>query len=162
MLLSGAWKRCLVLMCRYWARLKVCQFCVRLLAGETRLLFISMEGRTAMNRLAWRPRSFFLQGRWERWADRVRFEVIPCLCPWNYVHNARLNAQDIDVNWAFLRDDVPEIEILQGFLAGRVFAGVIDLHEDWESPGFYLYEMFGDRGVSGTGDGEAGGTGLSD
>ena len=87
----------------------------------------------------------FLQGRWERWADRVRFEIIPCLCPWSYVHNARLNAQDVDVNWAFLRDDVPEIEILQGFLAGRVFAGVIDLHEDWESPGFYLYEMFGDR-----------------
>ena len=22
---------------------------------------------------------------------------------------------------------------------------MIDLHEDWESPGFYLYEMFGDR-----------------
>ena len=54
-----------------------------------------------------------------------------------------------DVNWAFLRDDVPEIEILQGFLAGRVFAGVIDLHEDWESPGFYLYEMFGDQGALG-------------
>ena len=145
MLLSGAWKRCLVLMCRYWARLKVCRFCVRLPAGETRLLFISMEGRMAMNRLVWRPRSLFLQGRWERWADRVRFEIIPCLCPWSYAHNARLNAQDVDVNWAFLRDDVPEIEILQGFLAGRVFAGVIDLHEDWESPGFYLYEMFGDR-----------------
>ena len=68
----------------------------------------------------------------------VRFEVIPCLCPWSYVHNARLNAQEVDVNWAFLRDDVPEIEILKGFVEGRVFAGVIDLHEDWESPGFYL------------------------
>ncbi|MDE2722361.1 MAG: hypothetical protein OXI59_03195, partial [Gemmatimonadota bacterium] len=84
-------------------------------------------------------------GGWERWADRVRFEVVPCLCPWSYVHNARLNAQEVDVNWAFLRDDVPEIKILKGFLEGRVFAGVIDLHEDWESPGFYLYEMFGVR-----------------
>ena len=85
----------------------------------------------------------FLEGGWERWADRVRFEVIPCLCPWSYVHNARLNAQDVDVNWAYLRDDVPEIEILKGFLEGQVFAGVIDLHEDWESPGFYLYDPLG-------------------
>jgi len=91
----------------------------------------------------------FLEEKWEHWADRVRFEVIPCLCPWSYVHNARLNAQEVDVNWAFLRDDVPEIEILKGFVEGRVFAGVIDLHEDWESPGFYLYEMFGDRGSLG-------------
>ena len=90
-----------------------------------------------------------LAGEWDRWADRVRFEVIPCLCPWSYVHNARLNAQEVDVNWAFLRDDVPEIEILKGFVEGRVFAGVIDLHEDWESSGFYLYEMFGDRGPLG-------------
>ena len=104
----------------------------------------------------------FLQGRWERWADRVRFAVIPCLCPWSYAHNARLNAQEVDVNWAFLRDDVPEIEILKGFLAGRVFVGVIDLHEDWESPGFYLYEMFGDRESLGRAMVEAGGTGLSD
>ena len=26
---------------------------------------------------------------------------------------------------------------------------MIDLHEDWESPGFYLYEMFGDQGSLG-------------
>ncbi len=87
----------------------------------------------------------FLARGWQRWADRVRFEVIPCLCPWNYVHNTRRNAQHVDVNWAFLRRDVPEIEILKRFIKGRVFAGVIDLHEDWESAGFYLYEMFGDR-----------------
>ena len=124
MLLSGAWKRCLVLMCRYWARLKVCRFCVRLLVGETRLLFISMEGRTAMNRLVWRPRSLFCK------ADGSA-GLIGCVLKSSRVcvrgamfHNARLNAQDVDVNWAFLRDDVPEIEILQGFLAGRGFLWV--------------------------------------
>ena len=50
----------------------------------------------------------FLEGEWDRWADGVRFEVIPCLCPWSYVHNARLNAQEVDVNWAFLR---PNMEV---------------------------------------------------
>lgn len=87
----------------------------------------------------------FLERGWQRWADGVRFDVIPCLCPWSYVHNARLNVQQVDVNWAFLRDDVPEIDILKRFIAGRVFEAAIDLHEDWESDGFYLYELFRDR-----------------
>lgn len=87
----------------------------------------------------------FLERGWQRWTDGLRFDVIPCLCPWGYVHNARLNAQQVDVNWAFLRGDVPEIDILKRFIAGRVFEAVIDLHEDWESEGFYLYEQFRDR-----------------
>lgn len=87
----------------------------------------------------------FLERGWKRWTDGLRFDVIPCLCPWGYVHNARLNAQQVDVNWAFLRGDVPEIDILKRFIAGRVFEAVIDLHEDWESEGFYLYEQFRDR-----------------
>jgi len=84
----------------------------------------------------------FLEGNWERWADRLRFEVIPCLNPWAFVHNSRLNAQEVDINWSFLREDVSEIEIVKRFVEGRFFAGVIDLHEDWESSGYYLYEMF--------------------
>ncbi|MDP6037985.1 MAG: M14 family metallocarboxypeptidase [Candidatus Latescibacteria bacterium] len=84
----------------------------------------------------------FLEGKWERWADRFRFEVIPCLNPWAFVHNSRLNAQEVDINWAFLREDVPEIEIVKRFVEGKFFAGVLDFHEDWESAGYYLYEMF--------------------
>lgn len=87
----------------------------------------------------------FLERGWQAWADGMRFDVIPCLCPWNYIHKARLNAQQVDVNWAFLRDDIPEIDILKRFIAGRVFDAVIDLHEDWESEGFYLYEQVRDR-----------------
>ena len=87
----------------------------------------------------------FLEQGWQCWADQMRFEVIPCLAPWSYVHNSRLNAQDIDINWAFLREDVPEIEIIKKFVDEKTFVGVIDLHEDWESAGFYLYEMFRDR-----------------
>ena len=91
----------------------------------------------------------FLESGIGRWRDRVRFEVVPCLSPWAYIHNSRLNAQGVDINWAFLRDDVSEVEVLKQFVEGKVFAGVLDLHEDWESPGFYLYEMFGERGPLG-------------
>ena len=83
----------------------------------------------------------FLETGCTQWLDRFRFFVIPCLNPYGYVHNTRSNAQDVDINWAFLRDDVPEIGLLKRFIRGRKFAAVLDLHEDWESPGYYLYEQ---------------------
>lgn len=75
------------------------------------------------------------------WLDALRFEVIPCLNPYGYVHNTRHNRQDIDINWAFSEDDIPEIEIIRRLIEGRRFEAAIDLHEDWESPGYYLYEL---------------------
>jgi hypothetical protein len=75
------------------------------------------------------------------WAESLRFEVIPCFNPYGYVHNTRHNRQDVDINWSFLRDDVPEVEVLRGLIEGRRFEAAVDLHEDWESPGYYLYEL---------------------
>ena len=83
----------------------------------------------------------FLEALQERWLDRFQFDVIPCLNPYGYVHNTRLNAQEVDINWAFLRKDVPEIDVIKRFIQGRKFAAIMDLHEDWESPGYYLYEQ---------------------
>ena len=73
--------------------------------------------------------------------DNLKLEVIPCLNPFGYVHNTRHNADMIDINWAFANREVPEIGILRSLVRGRRFEAVIDLHEDWESPGYYLYEM---------------------
>ena len=81
----------------------------------------------------------------ERCGDDVRFEVVPCLNPWGYVHEARENAQGVDINWAFLREDVPEVGVVKRLIEYRRFASVVDLHEDWESPGYYVYELFRDR-----------------
>lgn len=75
------------------------------------------------------------------WLERFQFEVIPCFNPYGYVHNTRHNRQDVDINWAFQQDDVPEVEILRRLVEGRRFEAAIDFHEDWESPGYYLYEL---------------------
>ena len=83
----------------------------------------------------------FLEGDQSRWLGDFQFEVIPCFNPYGYVHKTRLNGQDVDINWAFLRDDVPEIGLLRRFIDGRQFRAVMDLHEDWEIPGYYLYEQ---------------------
>ena len=86
----------------------------------------------------------FLEDGVEKWLDHFQFEVIPCLCPHGYTHDTRLNHQGIDGNWAFLKTDVPEVSIIKRFIEGRSFKAVVDLHEDWESPGYYLYEQFRD------------------
>ncbi len=69
-----------------------------------------------------------------------RFEVIPCLNPYGYVHDTRHNRQDIDINRAFGKNDVLEVECFRHLINNRWFEGAIDLHEDWESPGYYMYE----------------------
>ena len=83
----------------------------------------------------------FLEAPPEKWLDRFQFHVIPCLNPYGYARNTRLNAREVDINWAFLRNDVPEIDVIKRFIRGRKFAAIMDLHEDWESPGYYLYEQ---------------------
>ena len=83
----------------------------------------------------------FLERDVDDWLEALNFEVIPCLNPHGYVHDARHNAQDIDINWAYRRNDVPEVQVMRDFVAGRRFEFVLDFHEDWESPGYYLYEL---------------------
>ena len=75
------------------------------------------------------------------WLHAFRFEAVPCLNPWGYVHDRRHNAQEADVNWSYDRTDLPEVEGLRRLLGGDRFEFVLDLHEDWESPGYYLWEQ---------------------
>ena len=76
--------------------------------------------------------------------------VTPCLNPYGYVHDQRENAQGVDANWAFKRDDVPEVGVVKQIIQER-FDAIIDLHEDWESDGYYLYEQIRDRNALGPG-----------
>ena len=91
----------------------------------------------------------FLNQDHTRWLKALRFEAIPCLNPYGYVHNTRHNRQGLDINWAFFERGVPEVESLRRLIDSRKFAGIIDLHEDNESPGYYMYEQR--RGSPGVG-----------
>lgn len=83
----------------------------------------------------------FLQRDISDWLQYLSFEVLVCLNAHGYVHNARHNMQGVDVNWAWSREDVPEVQVIKEWVRDRRFEFVCDFHEDWESPGFYLYEM---------------------
>lgn len=72
------------------------------------------------------------------------FVVFPCDNPYGWERGTRENSQGLDLNRQFAtRDSSPETRLISRGLAGRCFDLVYEMHEDYDSPGFYLYE-FGD------------------
>jgi len=73
--------------------------------------------------------------------------ALPCINPTGVIAGTRRNDLGIDLNRTFGQEGGPqEVELVRFALAGRRFDCGIDLHEDIESRGFYLYEhVRGDR-----------------
>ena len=67
--------------------------------------------------------------------------IFPCLNPWGLVNNQRTDAQGVDLNRAFDRDDLSPVAELKQLIAGRRFASTLCLHEDYDALGVYLYEI---------------------
>lgn len=93
----------------------------------------------------------FLEGGWggfgkgiKGWEKGYRFTIFPCTNPTGYEWGKRENIVGIDLNRKFGTENPPEeILIIQSTLEGRRFDLYIDLHEDIEGEGFYLYEVLG-------------------
>jgi murein peptide amidase A len=79
-------------------------------------------------------------GPWRKW--RVNWTVLPCINPYGWERNQRRNAQRRDINRQF-RDtrDCPEAELVKRLVKGERFLFSVDLHEDVDAPGYYLYEL---------------------
>lgn len=72
---------------------------------------------------------------------RIGITAFPCVNPTGFVAGARTNDLGIDLNRTFGQERGPqETELVRWALAGDRFACGIDLHEDHEANGFYLYE----------------------
>lgn len=80
--------------------------------------------------------------RRDSWPPEVGLWLCPCLNPTGFPLNRRENAQGIDLNRQYLNPEAPEtrahVEWLQH---APEFDVTLCLHEDWESHGFYLYEL---------------------
>ncbi|MCY3913252.1 MAG: M14 family metallocarboxypeptidase [Chloroflexi bacterium] len=87
----------------------------------------------------------FLEER--RWADhpRIAFSVFPCLNPTGCAQGTRENADGIDINRTYDRDEVPEVRVLRAMIEHDAFDAFIDAHEDPEEDGFYVYAFLEDR-----------------
>jgi murein peptide amidase A len=72
---------------------------------------------------------------------RYSYRLWPCLNPTGFEAGTRTNAEGIDVNRSFGRGgNSPEAKAILTANRDRAFELSIDLHEDHEATGFYLYE----------------------
>ena len=79
-------------------------------------------------------------GEWAQW--NVNWSVLPCINPYGWERNQRRNAQQRDINRQF-RDvtGCPEAELIKQLVKGRRYLFSLDLHEDVDATGYYLYEL---------------------
>ncbi len=82
---------------------------------------------------------FLRQSRGRQLQD-FDFLVLPCINPYGYAHDTRENRAGIDINRSFAGDSTHESDLARELLAGESFDLLVDLHEDWEHAGYYLWE----------------------
>lgn len=68
------------------------------------------------------------------------FTLLPCINPTGYEADTRHNKDDIDLNRKFKEDEVPsEVAFIKDIL-DQSYDLDLELHEDIDSPGYYLYQ----------------------
>ncbi len=75
------------------------------------------------------------------WAEQLHFTILPCLNPRGFEHGTRRSRDAEDLNRHFDQPDAPLTRLVARALAGQRFALAMDLHEDFDFEGFYLYEL---------------------
>lgn len=87
------------------------------------------------------------EGRGRTW-DRWNLTIFPCINPWGLERNIRFDAEGRDLNRCYNSRKVPQITAQRSVLRGRHFDIALCLHEDYDSRGYYLYEIAsGRRGI---------------
>ncbi len=67
--------------------------------------------------------------------------ILPCLNPWGLSENRREDQEGCDLNRCFARPGIKLIGAIRDLIAGRFFAMAVNLHEDFDANGIYLYEL---------------------
>ncbi len=77
-----------------------------------------------------------------QWPEGIGVWLIPCLNPAGFLHNTRENEDGIDLNRDYRSLSTPLVRAHVAWLNRQPrFDVTLLLHEDWESNGFYLYEL---------------------
>jgi murein peptide amidase A len=80
--------------------------------------------------------------RQNQWPDALEVLICPCLNPTGFSLNSRESARGLDLNREYLQPSAPEILAHIAWLDRQPrFDATLCLHEDWESHGFYVYEV---------------------
>jgi hypothetical protein len=74
--------------------------------------------------------------------DRIEWRISPVINPTGLAVGTRENHQGVDLNRDYLQQSTDEVSAHVGWLESQPVPEMfISLHEDWESTGFYLYEI---------------------
>ncbi|MFK7851949.1 MAG: M14 family metallocarboxypeptidase [Akkermansiaceae bacterium] len=74
--------------------------------------------------------------------DGKHWMICPALNPEGLSANTRENGSGIDLNRDYLLQESPEVTAHVAWLKGKALPDVfVSLHEDWETEGFYFYEI---------------------
>jgi len=76
-----------------------------------------------------------------RMLSRRSVLVLPCFNPWGLVENRRSDPGGRDLNRLFNKTSPPLLKAWRKFVGMRRFRLVINLHEDYDAQGIYLYEL---------------------
>jgi predicted deacylase len=76
---------------------------------------------------------------------RLPLLLFPCLNPWGLAHNSRYDRSGRDLNRLFHNDSARVIAAVRRLVRGHRFALALQLHEDYDGQGFYLYEVQRER-----------------
>ena len=110
---------------------------------ETRNIYMStgMHGDEPAGPLALRQ---LLQEN--QWPAEASLWACPCLNPTGFPLNRRENAEGHDLNRDYRHFETPEVRAHVAWLKRQPnFDVTLCLHEDWESHGFYVYELNPDQ-----------------
>ncbi len=84
---------------------------------------------------------FLESGRHLPFLETWELTVLPCINPYGFEHGTRENHQGIDLNRMFREESPPaEVVLTQSIVTSSSYDLSLELHEDCESSGYYLYE----------------------
>ena len=76
------------------------------------------------------------------WPKEISLSILPCLNPGGFALHRRENADGLDLNRQYLEPTADETRAHIAWLERQPkFDLCLCLHEDWESEGFYVYEL---------------------
>jgi len=78
--------------------------------------------------------------RFESFSDEWELTFLPCINPYGYEYGTRENQDGKDLNRLFKSMDPPVEVVFAKSILDKSYELTIDLHEDFMSPGYYLYQ----------------------
>jgi len=83
--------------------------------------------------------SFLKKKDYQKYSEEWEITLVPCVNPFGYEANARENHDGVDLNRKFNSSSPPKEVVLAQKLFDSPFDLTIELHEDIDSSGYYLF-----------------------